>query len=190
MTPEEEKKAKEAAAQVAAMNLTALAGANAEVKTLIDKMNAQTAELETAKKAQAGLDAKVKKGDEALAVLEKQKVEARQARVKALKEGFGEEEFGKLFPTEEAIQAASDIELGRMEAILTLADTQAPAMDAPAPPMPGGASKGLKVPAPAQGAAGKTASPKPGENAEESGRLPNVFKPLAYRPIRAPGSEE
>ena len=77
-TPEEEKKAKDAAAQVAAMNLNALANSNAEVKTLIEKMNAMTKELEDGKKAQADLNARVKKGDEALAVLEKQKAAARR----------------------------------------------------------------------------------------------------------------
>lgn len=187
-TPEEEKKAKEAAAQVAAMNLNALANSNAEVKTLIEKMNAMTKEIEDGKKAQAALDARVKKGDEALAVLEKQKAEAREARVKALKEGMGEDEFGKIFPDEASIQSASDIELGRLETMLNLStESKTEAPDAPTPPAPGGASKGLKVPAPA---AGKTATPKPGENAAESGRLPNVFKPLAYRPIKAHGSEE
>jgi len=113
------------------MSICSLAGVNASVKALIDERDALKAKVnEEAEKTKA-LEEDKKKGDEALAELEAIKKKEREEKEKAVKEGYSDEAFEKLFP-EDAITKIGEDELSRhmviVEALKVPAET-APASD-------------------------------------------------------------
>jgi len=91
------KKTRDQDISVGDMSLCSLAGANANVKDLIaerDGLKKEVADLKT--KVNELQEAK-KKGDEAQAELDRQKVEKKKTDLEKLKEAYGEEAFGEIF---------------------------------------------------------------------------------------------
>lgn len=106
------------------MSICALTDANPHVKDLVKKFN----DLEEKHKT---LGAEKKKSDEAVEELEAIKKKEREEKEKAVKEGYSDEAFEKLFP-EDAITKIGEDELSRHLVIVEALKAQAEADPAPA----------------------------------------------------------